>query len=141
MELQVPYSICAKVSQKGVLWRETARDRRNIEDTVQLEEDKDSRSRSVPGPRTYAGRDTAEGSDIELHGIPKGKEQSDDLREVPRAAVQVPEPGILVLRILRRYGGKECKEDRGVHPSSIRRGQSRRTTDNGEFLSPFTGSR
>ena len=34
MELQVPYSICAKVSQEGVLWRKTAGDRRNIKDTV-----------------------------------------------------------------------------------------------------------
>ena len=74
MELQVPHSICPKVSQEGVLWRETARDRRNIEDAVQLEEDKDSRSRGVPGPCAYAGRDTAEGGGVELHGIPKGKE-------------------------------------------------------------------
>lgn len=50
MELKVPYSICAQVSQESVLWRETARDRSNIEDAVQLEDDKDSRSGSVVGP-------------------------------------------------------------------------------------------
>ena len=54
-----------------------------------MEEDKDSRSRSVPGPCAYAGRDTTKGSSVELHGIPKGKEQSNDLREVPGTAVQV----------------------------------------------------
>ena len=74
MESQVPHSICPKVSQEGVLWRETARDRRNIEDAVQLEEDKDSRSRGVPGPCTHVSGDTSEGGSVELHGILKGKE-------------------------------------------------------------------
>ena len=32
-------------------------------------------------------------------------------------------------------------EDRGVHSSSVGRGQIRRTTDDGKFLNPFTGSR
>ena len=40
-----------------------------------------------------------------------------------------------------RYGGKKCEEDRGVHSPSVGRGQSRRTTDDGKFLNPFTGSR
>ena len=31
-------------------------------------------------------------SGVELHGIPKGKEQSNDLREVPGTAVQVQKP-------------------------------------------------
>lgn len=41
------------VSPEGILWREAARDRRNIEDIVQLEKDKDSRSRGMPGPCAY----------------------------------------------------------------------------------------
>ncbi len=69
------------------------------------------------------------------------EEQSDDLREVPGIAIQVQKPGILVSRVLRRYSGKECEEDRGVHSTSVGRGQSRRTTDNGEFLNPFTGGK
>ena len=144
MELQVPHSICAEVSKESILRGKAARDRRNIEDIVQLEKDKDSRSRGVPGPRAYAGRDTSEGGGVELHGVSKGEEQSDDLREVPGIAIQVQKPGILVSRVLRRYSGKECEEDRGVHSTSVGRGQSRRTTDNGEFLSklsPFTGSK
>lgn len=52
-----------------------------------MEKDKDSGSRGVPGPCAYAGRDTSEGGSVELHGIPKGKEQSNDLREVPRTAL------------------------------------------------------
>ena len=88
-----------------------------------------------------AGRDTSEGGGVELHGVSKGEEQSDDLREVPGIAIQVQKPGILVSRVLRRYSGKECEEDRGVHSTSVGRGQSRRTTDNGEFLNPFTGGK
>ena len=41
----------------------------------------------------------------------------------------------------RGYGGKECEEDRGVHSTSVGRGQNRRATDNGRFLNPFTGSK
>lgn len=37
MELQVPHSICAEVSKESILRGKAARDRRNIEDIVQLE--------------------------------------------------------------------------------------------------------
>ena len=89
MELQVPHSICPKVSQEGVLWRETARDRRNIEDAVQLEEDKDSRSRGVPGPCAYAGKYPAQLKCITVHGVLERKEQFDDIRQTCKLEVQV----------------------------------------------------
>jgi len=69
-----------------------------------VEEDKDSRSRSVSGSRTYAGGDTAKGIGIQLHGVLKGKEQLNDIREVPGVKVQVSEQGVLVPRVLRRHG-------------------------------------
>ena len=62
MELQAPHSICPKVSQKGVRWRETAQDRKNIEDAVQLEKHTDSGSRGVSTPCTHAGGYTAKSS-------------------------------------------------------------------------------
>ena len=74
-----PIVIAPKVSQKDVLWRETARDRRNIKNTVQLEEEKDSRSRGVPRPCAYVGRDTSESGGAQLHGILKREKQPDDL--------------------------------------------------------------
>ena len=79
MELQVPHSVCAEISQEGVLRRETPGNRRNLENAVQLEKGKDYRSRSVPGSCTYAFGNPAQGGDIEFHGIPEGEKQSDDL--------------------------------------------------------------
>ena len=70
-----------------------------------MEEDKDSRSRSVSGSRTYAGGDTAKGIGIQLHGVLKREEQLNDLREVPGAQVQIPKPGVLVPWVLRGHGG------------------------------------
>lgn len=37
--------------------------------------------------------------------------------------------------------GQECAKDTGVHQTSVGRGQSRGTTDDGERLNPFTGSK
>ena len=38
--------------------------------------------------------------------------------------------------------GKKCKEDTGVHPTSVRAGQSRRAADHAKLLTgPFTGGK
>ena len=71
---------------------------------------------------SYAGGDTAKGIGIQLHGILKGKEQLNDLREVPGVEVKVPEPRVLVPWILRRHSGQECKKETGVHPAPVGRG-------------------
>ena len=83
---------------------------------------KDYRSRGVPRPHPHAVRDTTKGSCIKFHGVPQREKQSDDIREVSRAKVQVPESGVLVPRVLRRYSRKKCKEDRGVYQKAIGRG-------------------
>ena len=85
---------------------------------MRMEGNRKPRSRSLSGSCAYAGEHTAEGIGIRFYGIPEGKEQSDDLREIPRIAVQVSEPGILVSRVLCGHSGKECEEDRRVHPAS-----------------------
>ena len=74
MELPIPYSVCAEISQEGVLRRETMRDRRNIEDAVPLEKEKDSRSRGVPGPCTHTGGDPTESSGIKLYEVSERQE-------------------------------------------------------------------
>ena len=73
MELQIPYSVCTEISKKGVLRREATRDRRNIEDAVQLEKDKDSRSRGVPGPCAHAGGTPPKVAVSSFMGYLKGK--------------------------------------------------------------------
>ena len=87
MELQISYRICAKVSAESVLWGETQGSRRNFADAVQLEEGEYSRGRGMPGSRTYAGGNSAEGGGIELHGILEREEQLDDLRKVSGIAI------------------------------------------------------
>ena len=41
---------------------------------------------------TYVDRDTPENERIKFHGISEGKKQPDDIREVGKHEVQVPEP-------------------------------------------------
>ena len=50
------------------------------------------RGRGVPGSHTYVDRDTPENERIKFHGISEGEKQSDDIREVGKHEVQVPEP-------------------------------------------------
>ena len=109
---------------------------------MQLERDQDHRSGGMPGPHPHADRDTAKASSSKFHGIPERKEQPDAVREVPGAEIQIPEPGILVAWVLCGHGREKCKEDTGVHPTTVRAGQSRRATDHAELLkSPFTGDK
>ena len=79
MELQISHSVCSEVQKKSILQRKKTGGRRNSKNTVQLEEDKNRRGRSVPGSCTYVGRDTSKGGDIKLHGISQREKQSDDL--------------------------------------------------------------
>ena len=122
VELQIPYSICAKVSEKGILRRKESRGRSDITATLRMEGSTDSTGRSMPGSCAYAHRNTAKGGSIKFHGIPQGKEQPDDLREVSRIEVQVPEPRILVQRVLCRYGREECTTDSRIHKETVRGG-------------------
>ena len=64
------------------------------------------------------------------------------LREVSGTEIQIPKSGILVLRVPRGHSRKKCKEDTGVHPMSVRAGQSRRAADHAKLLKcPFTGGK
>ena len=73
MELQIPHSVCAKISQAGVLQRKEGSSRENTQATVRIERGKNNRSRGVPRPHTYAGGNTTEVCGVKLHGYLKGK--------------------------------------------------------------------
>ena len=122
VELQIPYSICAKVSDKGVLWRKESRGRRDFTATLRMEGGTDSTGRSMPGSCAYAHRNTAKGGSIKFHGISQGKEQPDDLREVSGIEVQVPEPRILMQRVLCRYSREERTAYSRIHKETVRGG-------------------
>ena len=109
---------------------------------MQLERDQDYRSGGMRGPHPHADRDTAKDSSSKFHGVGERKKQPDAVREVPGAKIEIPEPGILVPRVLRGHCRKKCKENTGVHPTTVRAGQSRRATDHAGLLKrPFTGGK
>ena len=90
----------------------------------------------------HADRDTAKDSSSKFHGVGERKKQPDAVREVPGAKIEIPEPGILVPWVLCGHGREKCKEDTGVHPMSVRAGQSRRAADHAKLLKcPFTGGK
>ena len=73
----------------------------------------------MPRPCAYAGRDCAEGGGVHLYGIQEREKQADDLREVPRTAVQGTGTAKFGAGgILCRYSRKEWEENRGVHLAS-----------------------
>ena len=109
---------------------------------MQLERDQDYRSGGMRGPHPHADRDTAKDSSSKFHGVGERKKQPDAVREVPGAKIEIPEPGILVPWVLCGHGRETCKEDTGVHPMSVRAGQSRRAADHAKLLKcPFTGGK
>lgn len=84
---------------------------------------------SLPRPRPHAAGDSAEILRIEHRGVSQGQEQPDALREVSRPATQVPQPRVLVPRLLCRCDWKKHGEDRRVHPKPAEGGQVRGTVD------------
>ena len=79
MELQISYSICAKVQKESILSRKAIGSRENTKNAVRMEESRNHRSRSMPGPCAYVGRDTTKGKCIKFYGIFKRKKQPDDI--------------------------------------------------------------
>ena len=136
------YSIRTEVQEESVLQRKETRGRENTENTLRMEKDKNCGSRSMSRSCTYAGRNTAESSDIKLYGISEREKQPDDLRKVSGAEIQISESGILVQRILRGHSREKCKKDTRIYSKPIRRRQSRGTADDGKLLKDsFTSSK
>ena len=107
-----------------------------------MEEGEYYRGRSMPRPHPHACRNSTEIFRIKFHGIHKRQEQFNDIREVPGAEVQIPQPRVLVQRVLCRYGRKKCKENRRIHKAPARRRQGGRTNDDAELLRRlFTGGK
>ena len=94
MELQIPYCVCSEVQKESFLWGKTAGDRRNTADFVQLEEDKNHRSRSVPGTCAHVSGDSAESGSIELHGVPERENKPLRFRQRAYLFVQYNEKAI-----------------------------------------------
>src|SRR5699024_12603477 len=65
----LPYRLCAKVSEKSILQRKKKRSRKNPEDTLRMEEGENPRSRGMPRPCAYALGDPAQSKRIQFHGV------------------------------------------------------------------------
>lgn len=94
-----------------------------------MERDSDTRGRGMPRPRAHADFGAPEILGFRDNGVPEGQIVPDDIPEVGQREIQVPEPGILVPGVLRRHGGQEREEDRGIHPKSAEGGPDGRPAD------------
>ena len=130
MELQIPHRIRAEVSTQGVLLRKKSSSRKNSATAMRMERRKSNCGRSVPRPYPSIRRDTAKDCSIKLYGVAQGKEQHNAIRAIRRTQIQIPEPRILVARILRRHGRKEREPNCGVRQEPAKRGRIRGTIKN-----------
>ena len=81
---------------------------------------KDHRGRSLSGSYPSVCRDTAEDYGIKVYGIPEREKQHNAVWAIRRAEIPVPEPWILVQRILCRYGRKKREPNCGVYKEPIK---------------------
>ena len=71
MKLQVPYSFCAKIQEKGVFRRPPVRDKGNTSKIMPMERGRNNRGRSMSRPYTYVGKHPAQDERFGLYGIPE----------------------------------------------------------------------
>ena len=83
MEMSIPRSIRAEISENGDIRRNQGRYWEDIETTMPAKRNRNHRSGAVQRPRTYAHQDSAEVQRIANHGISQRKEQSDDIDMYP----------------------------------------------------------
>jgi len=88
---------------------------------------RDHRSRMLPGPNPYAGKDSTEIQRFISHGISERENQSDDIRQARESEVQVRKQEFLAPRVLCRHSRKKCEEDPRVHPAPTGRRQNQRS--------------
>lgn len=94
-----------------------------------MEASQHRRGGGLPRPCAHASRDTSQGVRLGIHGLPQGKEQPDDLREVSGTPVKIQEQGVLVPGLLRRHDREKRGEDSRLHPATAGGGQVRGTAD------------
>ena len=89
MEMSIPRSIRAEISENGDIRRNQGRYWEDIEATMPAKRNRNHRSGAVQRPRTYAHQDSAEVQRIANHGISQRKKQPNDIRSPCKPKVQV----------------------------------------------------
>lgn len=115
MELQIPYRICAKIQKESIFCRKKGSNQRNTENIVPVEGGGDNRGRGMPGSYPFTNKYSAQNECVGIYGISKRKKQLNDIPEVREHEICISEQGILVQRVLCRYGRKGHKSHKGVH--------------------------
>ena len=80
MEMSIPHSIRAEISENGDIRGNQGRYRKDIETTMPAKRNRNHRSGAVQRPRAYAHQYSAEVQRITDHGVSQREEQSDDIR-------------------------------------------------------------
>lgn len=96
MELQVSYSVCAKVQTEGIFRRKTVGDTRNTAKIMSMERGRDNRGRSMPRPYTYAGEHPAQNERFGVYGVSERKKCIADIPEMGEHEIRIPKPRVLV---------------------------------------------
>ena len=89
MEMLIPCGVRTKISQASDIWRNKGGHRENTAATMPAKRRGNHRSRVMQGSHPYAHKHTAKVQRIEHNGIPKGKEQLNDIRPPCESKIQV----------------------------------------------------
>jgi hypothetical protein len=74
VELQIPYCVGTKISQKDHIWAVPAGNRKNTPKIVRVQRNRNSRSKCMCRPHTYVREDSTQIQRSTDNGISQGKE-------------------------------------------------------------------
>ena len=120
MELQVPYSFCAKIQEKSVFRRKTVRNKRDTSKIMPMERSRNNRGRSMYRPYTYVGKYPAQDERFGLHGIPERQKCIADFSKMGKHEICIPKPRVLVQGILRGYRGQKHESDKRIYSRPVK---------------------
>lgn len=132
--MSISCGIRTKVSENGSV-------RADTEAVVRTERNRDHRSRSVPGPHTYADQLFAKAQYRVCDGILKREKQSDDFRQARKFEVQVWKQAFLGKRYFVDTVGKNKKRIEEYIKNQVQQDQIADQMSLKEFVDPFTGSK
>lgn len=87
VELQIPYRVCAEISQKSILQGKASSNRKDFAAVMRMERCKDHRSRSMSGSYSSFRGDSTEVLHFEFYGIPQRKKCCNAVRAIRRTEV------------------------------------------------------
>ena len=140
MEMSIPRSIRAEISENGDIRRNQGRYWEDIEATMPAKRNRNHRSGAVQRPRTYAHQDSAEVQRIANHGISQRKEQSDDIRQARKPQDKYGNRHFWARGYYVDTVGRNKKQIQEYIKNQLTEDQIADQVELKEFVDPFTGS-